>query len=535
MPLKLVSDKLKMMVKKLQWRNTAFLITFIILFTFSLYLKLIPTLNYNFPFTMDQARDMLDIRAIVELKKPTLIGPTTSINGVFLGPFYYYFNLLPYIVSGGDPAALTYWNIVWYMIAGITLFVFFYKRDRVFGLLSSIIFLMAPAYFYSSRYFWSANPMPFMTIFYFLSIINFLRKPDIFSVSIVGLVSGYSMHFEAAFGVLFLPFFLIFCLAGRLPAKLISVAIGAFAVTALPQILFELRHDFIMSKTFFYEVLGKSQILGEKLTPVETFQNHFQSFVEFSAGQLEIPSVFSGILLIISFTYLGFLYFKKQLEDEAKNLFIISSSFVLFTFIFYMFYSYPLKGWYLLGLRIPYIFLIALSFSEIFKLKFPLFKFLVVFLLCWSFIATFIEQSRFIPKSIEDRSLDKSNLRNEIEAIDWVYEKADGRGFKAYNYIPSVYDFPYQYLYWWHGGKKYGYHPEVVTYLDEVPEYIQNNGKFLTLKKPAEDSAVFLIYEPDQSQERLFAWLGNFTNFCTVEKKTYPWGTTVELRKPCPN
>ena len=81
-----------------------------IIFLISTYLKLAPILNNNFPFTMDQARDMLDIREIAVGFHPVLIGPTTSINGVFLGPFYYYFNLIPFIISGGDPAFLVYWS-----------------------------------------------------------------------------------------------------------------------------------------------------------------------------------------------------------------------------------------------------------------------------------------------------------------------------------------------------------------------------------------------------------------------------------------
>src|SRR5688500_6304605 len=44
-----------------------------------------------------------------------------------------------------------------------------------------------------------------------------------------------------------------------------------------------------------------------------------------------------------------------------------------------------------------------------------------------------------------------SFLRNELAAIDLVYKKADGKNFKVYTYMPSVYDFPYQYLFWWHG------------------------------------------------------------------------------------
>lgn len=501
----------------------------------STYLKVFPVLNNNFPFTMDQARDMLDIRHIVELRKPTLIGPTTSINGVFLGPFYYYFNVIPYIGSGGNPAALTYWNIAWYVIAGVLLFTFFFRKNKVLGTLSSIIFLMAPSLFYSSRYFWSANPMPYMTIFYILSIINFLRNTTVISALIVGLISGLSMQVEAAFGVLFLPFFIIFSTLNKTKIKYILASIGAFFATLLPQIFFELRHDFIMTKTFFSEVSGTSQILGERLSIQDTFISHLTSFIDFSSGQFEIPVIFSGLFLAIPICYLGFLTITKKLEMENRKIFFISIFFVLYAFTFYMLYSYPLKGWYLLGLRIPYIFITALFLSEIFKIRFPVFKILVILFLGWSFYATYIDQSRFILRDTSDRSLDKSNLRNEIEAIDWVYTKAEGRGFKAYNYIPSVYDFPYQYLFWWYGGKKYGYHPEVVTYQEGVPEYISDNEEFYTLKKPADNSFIFLIYEPDENQERLAAWLGNFTKFCTKDRKIYIWGTTVEYREPCSN
>lgn len=475
---------------------------------------------------------MLDIRAIVELKKPALIGPTTSINGVFLGPFYYYFNLIPYLISDGDPSALTYWNIAWYMIAALGLFIFFYKLNKTFSLFTSAIFLMTPAFFYSSRYFWSANPMPYVSVFYFLSLFSFLIQPNIINSFLTGFISGLSMQFEAAFGVIFLPFFLVFASFKKAKVKYLLTAIASFSFTLTAQILFELRHQFIMTKTFYREVFGSSQILGEKLALPEIFTSHFNTYVEFASGQLEIPGFLSVFLLVVSVSFLSIRLYLKKLDPVSRNIFLVSILFVVFSFIFYMFYPHPLKGWYLLGLRVPYIFLIALFLAEAFKQNFVL-KLLVIILLMFSFINTYFDQSRFIPKNIDSRSADKSNLRNEIEAIDWVYAKASGEGFKAYNYIPSVYDFPYQYLYWWYGGKKYGYHPETVTYLDNVPEYIKDNEKFLNLKRGSKDSKIFLIYEPDENQKRLDAWLGNFTHLCSLEKNTYPWVTTVELRTIC--
>lgn len=518
---------------KLSVFNLILIILFTAICGVSLYLKLVPVLNNNFPFTMDQARDMLDIRAIVEGKKPTLIGPTTSINGVFLGPFYYYFNLLPFFVSNGDPAYLTYWNIIWYLIAAICLFVFFFKHDRYFALISACIYLMAPSLFYSSRYFWSANPMPYMTIFYFLSIFNFFKNKTLINAGFIGLISGLSMQVEAAFGVLFLPFFLIFGFFKKTGIKYLGAVSVAFFLTLIPQILFELRHDFIMTKTFLGELSGKSQILGDKLTLDQTFLSHLNSFTQFSTGHFQIPQTLSIAILLIAVIFLSLKLKQNKLYEDVRIVFLSSVFFVLFAFFFYMFYSHPLKGWYLLGLHIPYILITALFLSELIDVKKNLFISLIVLFLGWSFSATYIDQEKFVPQSVSDRSNDKSNLRNELEAVDWVYKKAGGKGFKAYNYIPSVYDYPYQYLYWWQG-KKQGYHPETVSYLEGVPEYIQENEKFFTQKKPQEDGNIFLIYEPDkESPDRLAAWLGNFTKFCPNEKITYNWGTTAELRRPC--
>jgi hypothetical protein len=522
------------MVSRYTLTSAAAIAVFTVVFLVSFYLKLFPVLNNNFPFTMDQARDMLDIRHIVEEKKPALIGPTTSINGVFLGPFYYYFNLPPYIISGGDPAYLTYWNVLWYMISGVALLAYFYGKDKSLSVISSAVFLMAPAFFYSSRYFWSANPMPYMTTFYILALLNFLNKTSALNGAIVGLIAGLSMQVEAAFGVLFLPFFILFSLIKRLPLKSVTASIAAFGLTVLPQLIFELRHGFIMTKTFFGELSGNSQILGDKLGPGEVFLSHLVTFTDFSSGQFEIPALASGILLLISISFLTFKSFTKKLEVTSNNLFLVCVFFVVFAFAFYMLYPHPLKGWYLLGLRVFYLLIISVFLNELFKIKFPLFKVLVLLFLGWSFTTTYLNQERFLPSAADERSTDKSNLRNELEAIDWVYQKAEGKGFKAYNYIPSVYDFPYQYLYWWYGGNKYGYHPETVTYLDNVPEYIKDNDKFYTKKKPSDGSFIFLIYEPDENQDRLAAWLGNFTKYCTKERKIYLWGTTVEYREPCP-
>src|SRR3989338_3275443 len=56
-----------------------------------------------FALTYDQGRDLLLVSNIVYNHNLTLIGPTTGLQGIFYGPYWYYF-LAPLIfLSGGDP------------------------------------------------------------------------------------------------------------------------------------------------------------------------------------------------------------------------------------------------------------------------------------------------------------------------------------------------------------------------------------------------------------------------------------------------
>jgi hypothetical protein len=110
----------------------------------------------------------------------------------------------------------------------------------------------------------------------------------------------------------------------------------------------------------------------------------------------------------------------------------------------------------------------------------------------------------FIPRYIQYFRLsdDPSLLANEIKAVEWVYEKAEGQGFSVYNYLPSVLDYPYQYLFWWHGLRKYGYLPcEYASYPGSPGIFIPNKKKFVEPKKCGD--LRFLIIEPNKKNPQL--------------------------------
>src|SRR3990167_7466678 len=88
------------LIKKLATKQSILLAGLIL---FSLLLRIIPILNNNFFFTMDQGRDAVYIREIIERHKLILKGPETSIPGIFAGPGWYYLLAIGYSLSFGHP------------------------------------------------------------------------------------------------------------------------------------------------------------------------------------------------------------------------------------------------------------------------------------------------------------------------------------------------------------------------------------------------------------------------------------------------
>src|SRR4030042_6358918 len=78
-----------------------YIILFLIL-AFSAFFRLF-RLNQLLGFWYDQGRDALVIWDLLHKGKLFLIGPVTGIEGIFLGPFYYYLMAPFYFVGGGSP------------------------------------------------------------------------------------------------------------------------------------------------------------------------------------------------------------------------------------------------------------------------------------------------------------------------------------------------------------------------------------------------------------------------------------------------
>lgn len=493
---------------------------FIVALVISTVIKVLSVSNYSFAFTFDQGRDMMDLRRMVVTHTPRLVGPTTSINGVLLGPFYYYFILPLFILFKGDPLAIILWQSLWYQLGVVFLWFILKRKSLTQANISATLLLLMPTGFYTARLFFNANLMPVFTIFFFGILIDLLSNITNKKSLLMGIFCGLSLQIEAAFGVLFFPFVLLLLLAKKISRKAALYLTGGFFITLIPQFLFEIRHGFLMTKLFLDETVGRSSILGPKLDWETKVFERSTLFVNLIRDTNHIPFEILQViyLILILFAFIGFFLYRQKNDRVPNYLLSLSVLFIIFSAIFYLAFPQQVKHWYTLGLSIPLVLFISGTLERIYS-KNLLGTFAVWLFLFLALTNTIKAHTEYIEGN-SLKSADPSNLRNEIEAIDTVYSLADGRGFRVYSYIPAIYDFPFQHVFWWYGTKKYGYQPEDIAYLPGQPEYILDQKEAWTKKRPTDSGIpIFLIIQGDgDHSQRLTEWLGNFAYLCTVNE-----------------
>src|SRR3989344_9232117 len=84
-------------------KKTIYITLVIFILLLGIFLRGQETFSHNFLFLLDQGRDMMAVKGILYDNHPTLIGPSTSLRGVFQGPLWYYLLAVSAGVFGGDP------------------------------------------------------------------------------------------------------------------------------------------------------------------------------------------------------------------------------------------------------------------------------------------------------------------------------------------------------------------------------------------------------------------------------------------------
>lgn len=501
----------------------------ILILTIGVLYKLLITRDGNFIFNMDNARDMVDVREMVILHKLRLTGPTSGIEGFYNGPGWYYLLAIPFVLSEGDPYTEILLMVLLWTIGGY----FLLKIASRFGITAIVLvgsLWVASNYVtLTTVYAFNPNPVILLTPLAIFCLEKYLLKNNLLYGVAIWFLAGAFFNFEMAFG-LFMPpiIFASIMLSGKIKyftSKNFWIGFSVFIATLLPQLFFNFRHQ---------GILGNS--LANHLTSTQTthetyhFVSHARGIIDLYTSTIQatfmnsslLEKVFFGLVILCS------LFLIQKKKTKINPLFAVLISFILIPFLGSIILPLNFMPWHLGGALASMILLFGvlvssfLSFSKVTK---------YIGLMSVILIVGYSIKNLEIPANLDPKRVnnDPSSFSNEVSAIDYAYQKAEGKNFRAYVYLPSVIDYPYQYLFWWYGRKKYGYTPKEYAYQPNKPQYISNKERFQSAFAPEDSGLVILIKEPNRPDlEDL--WKNSFTDLELLSSAKVG-SLSVEVRK----
>lgn len=498
-------------------KSKVFLLLFILSIILSFIIVVKPIISGNIPFWYDPGRDLL--LAWDNLRKPTLIGPTTGIQGVFYGPFWIWLLSIALLISK-DPRivdfivlTIPYFTILTLILWGLSKNIFNKKISYSLWLL---LILSCSNY---ANQIWSPNlaPLVFLIICFLIVSTDLINtKVKYQNLIFLGMLTSFLLSFlfsltmvvPVSVAIYFLINFLI-CLViqknniWQLIKKWTLINISYFSgvvICLLPTILFEVKHGFNQTKALLNNL---TQGYINKTTMVAGGLNQKESVNEFISRLAVLTHLSNNIfILVVSVIvlYLIWQLVKKKIifkDLELRILLFIFTTSLSFFLIFFTSKN-PVFGYRFTGVEILSLFLIGLTAKKI-KIAEKLLFFgaiLYLFINLYSFINSF------------NKINTSSDLASRVYIVNLIYKDAGKNPFAYYAKNAAIYTFDYDYLFRWIS-KKYGFLPEnnlekaksvyliiPKELLSDKKGFTENrtpNEKFITIKEwPTPDGSIIV-------------------------------------------
>lgn len=479
-------------------------------------LRSVEILNKNYLFGFDQGRDYLAVRNIVVNHKLTLIGSeigggVAGFRGIFQGPFHYYFLSIPFFLTGGDPYSGVVVTFVYGVVTILLGYIFAKKLfAKLGGLFTASLIALSPPLISQSRFVWNSHGAPIFVLlsFYFVYKLSADRENSKYFFA-ASFFSAFIYNFQIAIAIpmsVALIVYILFILRINKIKQYIFLALG-FISAFLPMIFFEMKHGFLATRGLleYWTNPDKTEAVS-KFT--ELLRDHFGSFILNVYDSFPKQGIVSGE--VMAFSLLGLsLYF--ILKDKNKNLklfitYILILPFI--TFIVLAFLRNAVYSYYLLHLVLAYIFILVYILFSAIKTK----KIFIGIAIGIFFALSFIKSYPNILKTVIYDYSDyggTAKIKGKIDAIDYIYQDAGRKEFGLLVFAPPVYTYPYDYLIWWYGERKYLYKP-----------YQEKKGTF------------YLLIEPDPSKQWSYkGWLETVIRDGVIMSETkLPSGFIVQKR-----
>lgn len=508
----------------------ALLFIFLILLAGGLFLRLVPAITGNTYFGFDQGLDTILVKQLVVDHKINLVSRYSGLQGVLMGPLWTWFQAIPFLLSGGNPAAQSVFLSLFSLASSAaTYWVLKKYLGPVIAIFAASWTLFAPIFVFNATVPASPHPLTFLFIFFlWFAYELFFQKKAVFWLPLL-LLTGVLFQFEIGFALFLLPSIAILFLINKSWRKLswhLPAGILLFSLTFLPQALFDLRHQFLITKGVLRLFSGGSNSLygSHSSLPVRFGERAWSFGDDFLTMVLLFREWFIVIPMVLSMIW-GTVLIIKQKAQPQLNFLILLAVIIGSFYVGYSFYPGPLWVWYRAGLPIVYTLLLVIPLEAIWK-KYRLIRLPFVVL----FVIMIIKAVNLpdVAAQLKGRANpDVANLKVQKMVLDYIYTNAGVRPFAYFAYTPPVYDYIWQYDFWWYGQKEYRRIP--INWQMGVPLLgIGSQGT----PPSAVQGLFYLIIEPNRERPwEPDGWKKSYIKVGRVlETKEFPGQVTVEKR-----
>ena len=321
-------------------------------------------------FLGDEGRDMLVVKRMIVDHKLTLLGPTTSVGSMYMGPIYYYM-MVPFLwLFNLDPVGP---SIMVAILSVLTIYLLYRLVSEYFnrtaGIIASFLYAISPLTIIYGHSSWNPNVVPFFSILLMYSVLKIIVNKKNKWFIVLGFTLGIllQLHYVTFMFLLIIPACFIFTKC-RLSIKSLIGGIFSFLVTYSQFLLFELRHNFVNTKSvirFFFTQKNASSIpffLGFFGTVTDVTVRLFWRLI--TVVNAELGKVLIVILII---------YFLYECKKIKKDPYIINQSlliimlWILLGIISFGFYRGVIYDYYFGSLFVVPFILTSIALSSIWK------------------------------------------------------------------------------------------------------------------------------------------------------------------------
>lgn len=394
-------------------------------------------------FEHDQDLFSWIVKDILIDKHPRLIGQLTSIDGLFIGPFFYYLLVPFFVISKMNPVSALIPAIFLGLFTVWSLYFVFSKHlNTKIGLIAAFLYSVSLGSVFYDRWVVPTQPVILWSVWYLYTLFNLLKGDSrvlwLLAV-LIGLI--WSIHIALAPLLFIIPLGVFLIKKNKkLHIKKISKkdVLLSFILILLflsPLLIFEIRHSFSQTQSLLLSLSEKKN----ELSLVYRFLTIIESFVRLIRGMF-VQASFSIPVIVTLAVWITFLlsplYFvrKKILEKNQVVCIYIWVAILIFSL---QFSKRNISEYYMLSLFVPFLLILSLLFSLLKKWLLILFAIIYLVFNIYSLFTLPNAESSFYYKK---------------QVVEFIKNDADKKGYPciAINYIAKFGTaVGFRYLFWW--------------------------------------------------------------------------------------